>query len=149
SSFVVARNVSLRTGKPYVMDFRDSWTLTHSDFELRQPEWVKARDRRLLSRLFSGARAVVFRYLSEAEAYYRAYPGALDPARIHIIPNGFDGSVSEFKVSDSDRCTVLYTGTVGPYWYDTMLSALADFKEADPARIKKLRLVFVGEDMDR
>jgi len=149
SSFVVARNASLNTGKPYVMDFRDSWTLTHSDFERRQPDWIKARDRRLLSRLFSGARAVVFRYLSEAEAYYRAYPGALDPERIHIIPNGFDGSVSEFKVSDGDHCTVLYTGTVGPYWYDTMLAALARFKEADPIRIKKLRLVFVGEDMDR
>src|SRR5262249_15352315 len=55
SSLVIGRNVSRRTGIPYVLDFRDPWTLSHSDFHVLQPEWIKARDKRLLSRLFVGA----------------------------------------------------------------------------------------------
>jgi hypothetical protein len=145
SSLVIARNVSVRTGIPYVLDLRDAWTLTHSEFEMRQPEWIKARDRRLLSRLFSGAQAVVLRYESEAESYWRAYPGALDPARVHLIPNGYDGSIGRFEIPRGDRCTVLFTGFIGPYWYEDMLHALAQLKTRDPERARKLRLVFVGE----
>ena len=125
SSLVVARNVSLRTGRPYVLDFRDSWTLERDSFEALQPEWARARNRRLLAGLFRGARAIILRYGAEAEAYYCAYPGALMPERVHLIPNGYDGSIDAFDVPRGDRCTVLYTGYVYYYWYETVLAALA------------------------
>ena len=38
SSLVVARKVSRRTGLPYILDFRDSWTLEPDQFEARQTE---------------------------------------------------------------------------------------------------------------
>ena len=139
SSLVVGRNVSLRTKLPYVLDFRDPWTLAYSEFHQLQPEWIRARDRQLFSRLFRGAQSVVFRYMSEAEAYWRAYPGMLDPERIHIIPNGYEGAVSPFNVARGDRCTVLYTGTVVPYWHETVLEALAKFKALEPINARKLR----------
>src|SRR5262245_39214820 len=40
SSFVVAQRVSQRTGIPYVLDFRDPWTITCTEFETRRPAWA-------------------------------------------------------------------------------------------------------------
>src|SRR6185503_19841099 len=49
SSLVVGRNGSLRTKLPYELDFRDPWTLAYSEIHQLQPEWIRARDRQLLS----------------------------------------------------------------------------------------------------
>src|SRR5262249_46078697 len=93
SSFIVAERASQRTGVPYVLDFRDSWTLTQDPFEARRPVWAIRSDRRTLHRLFEGAQAVILRYETEAECYARAYKAALDVAKIHIIPNGYEGTI--------------------------------------------------------
>jgi len=145
SSFVVAKRSSLETGIPYVLDFRDAWTITYNAFEARQPQWVKRRARRDMYEFLSGAKAVVFRYGAEAECFWRAYPGALDPSRMHIIPNGYESPIEEASFSASDKCTVLYAGTLPDYRYDTLLTALRIFKQTDPVRARALRLVFVGE----
>jgi hypothetical protein len=150
SSFVVARNVFLQTGAPYVLDFRDSWTLAGSPFDDERPKWAKRRDRRLLFQLFKDAQAVIFRYPSEAECYWRAYPGALETSRIHIIPNGFDGIIQEFKPvsGSSTQCVILYAGTITPYRYDTLLQGINFLKNTDPILTEKLQLLFVGEGVD-
>ena len=149
SSFIVAERASLRTGVPYVLDFRDAWTITYNDFDARRPAWATLTDRRRLHRLLAGAQAVTFRYHAEAECYWRAYPGALDVFRIHIIPNGYEGSIEESAIPNSgDRCTVLYAGTLSSYRYDTLLRAVRWLKESDPARAARLRLHFVGEGME-
>jgi hypothetical protein len=98
SSFIVAERASQRTGVPYVLDFRDSWTLTQDPFEARRPAWATRSDRRTLYRLFERAQAVILRYETEAECYLRAYKGALDIAKIHLIPNGYEGTIDEFVV---------------------------------------------------
>src|SRR5712692_3150175 len=95
SSFVVAQRSSIRTGIPYVLDFRDPWTVTYNTFEARQPRWAKRRTRRTMHKLLSGAQAVIFRYDTEAECFWRAYPGALNASRIHIIPNGYESPIEE------------------------------------------------------
>src|SRR5205823_5756179 len=92
----------------------------------------------------SGARAVVLRYMAEAEAYWRLYSTALDPKRIHLIPNGYDGQIASAAVPRGDRCLVLYTGGVAPYIYEGLLDALADLKRSDPDVARQLRIVFVG-----
>jgi hypothetical protein len=126
------------------MDFRDSWTLL-DDPDRKIPAWARARQRRLLHRLFRDAERVVFRYMSEAEAYWRAYPGVLKPERIHVIPNGYEGSIAQFDVPRGDRCTVLYAGTADLYSYDNVLHALKALKDSDPSLPRKLRVVFVGD----
>jgi hypothetical protein len=135
----------MRTNIPYVLDFRDAWTITYNRFEARQPNWAKHRARRDMHKFLSGAKAVVFRYGSEAECFWRAYPGALEPSRMHIIPNGYESPIEEVSFPVSDKCTILYAGTLPDYRYDTLLRALRLFKETDPVRARALRLLFVGE----
>jgi glycosyltransferase involved in cell wall biosynthesis len=146
SAFIVAQRASQLTGIPYVLDFRDSWTLTE-EFEGRQPAWAKRRDRRTLYGLLKKAQAVIFRFRTEAECYWRAYREGLDVSRIHIIPNGYEGMINQFQSSlprNGDKCTVLYTGTVTAYKYDTFLQALGLLKKS-LTPTKQLRLLFVGE----
>jgi hypothetical protein len=146
SSFLVAHQAYQRTGVPYVLDFRDSWTLTRNeDFEMLRPDWARRKDRRVLSVLFRDAQAVIFRYEAEAQCYWQAYPGTLTKTRIHIVPNGYDGAVEKFEVAPGDRCTVLYTGTVQPYRCDELFRALALLQEDFPDEARRLRVQFVGE----
>jgi hypothetical protein len=148
SSFIVARRVSRRTGVPYVLDFRDAWTITFNEFEACRPKWARRLDQRAMFRLLKGAQAVIFRYDTEAECFRRAYQGALEASRIHIIPNGYEGEIDKSTPPQTDKCTLLYTGTLSSYRYDSLLEALVQLKRCDPARARLLRVTFVGEAME-
>jgi glycosyltransferase involved in cell wall biosynthesis len=148
SSFLVAQQVHRRTGIPYVLDFRTSWTLVPDSFEAMRPMWAQQRDRRRLRQLFREARAVVFFYPAEAECFWRAYRGALDASRIHTIPNGFDGEVEECDLPQNDKFTLAYTGTLSDYRYDTFLEALTILRDRSPGRAQQLIVRFVGEGTD-
>jgi hypothetical protein len=145
SSFLVAERASRRSGVPYALDFRTSWTIVPSPFEASRPAWALQRDRRTLRRLLAGARSVTFFYAAEAECFWRMYRDALDVSRIHVIPNGFDGEVEAFVPPRNEKFTILYTGILGDYRYDTFLEALALFKKANPTRFAGLDAKFVGE----
>jgi len=101
-----------------------------------------------LHRLFEGAQAVILRYETEAECYWRAYKSALAVAKIHLIPNGYDSTIDEFAAPQGEKCTMVYTGTLPPYRYDTLLQALHCFKKSEPSRAQQLRLLFVGDGME-
>lgn len=149
SAWVVARQVAEQTAVPYVLDLRDPLGLSYYDPEVPQPRWVKRRIRRTMYQLFAGARSVVFLFDTVAETYCRLFSGALDARKIHIIPNGYEGAISEFAPNTENKFTVLYTGTVTSYRYDTLLQALASFKKADPRKATTtLRFRFIGEGMD-
>jgi glycosyltransferase involved in cell wall biosynthesis len=147
SSWVVAKEVARRTGIPYVLDLRDPWGLSYHEWDLRTPPWVGRQMRETIRDSFSGARSVVLLFDSVAQAYSLAIPGALDAEKIHIIPNGYDGTIDEFTPPDDGKCTVLYTGTIVGYRYDTLLDALLTFKETEPRQAAVLRFRFVGEGM--
>jgi hypothetical protein len=145
SAFHVAAEASRRTGVPYVLDFRDAWTITFNEFDDRQPLWARRRQRRNMARFLREAQSVVFRYEAEAECYWRAYPGSLDPARVWIIPNGFDGEVKDITAPKGKECQILYTGTLSDYRYDPLLDAIRQLKQAFPNEAAQLNLHFVGE----
>jgi hypothetical protein len=145
SSFIVAKKASQRTGIPYVLDFRDSWTITYNEFQDRRPRWAKRLTQCSMYRLLAGAQSVVFRYASEAECYWRVYSGALEPSKVYILPNGFEGVIDEFVLHQSDRCEILYTGTVSDYRYDTLLRALVVLKKSLPELASRLHFHFIGE----
>jgi hypothetical protein len=148
SAFYAARLASRKTRVPYVLDFRDAWTIVHNEFESRRPFWAIKRDRRRMYRLLRDARAVVFRYHTEAECFWRAYHGALEPLRIHVIPNGYESPIAEEVVPTGDKCTILYAGTLSEYRYDTFLQAVRQLKNLEPVRVNQLRLRFIGEGTD-
>jgi glycosyltransferase involved in cell wall biosynthesis len=145
SAFVVAEKASKHAGVPYVLDFRDAWTIIPTEFDLLKPRWARVLEQRRMFRLLAGARAVVFRYETEAECFWRAYPGALDPSRIFIIPNGFEGRVEKFTQSAGNKLNILYAGTLPDYRYDTLLQALCSLKESSPDIVEQLHLRFIGE----
>jgi hypothetical protein len=91
---------------------------------------------------------VILRYETEAECYWHAYKAALDVSKIHLIPNGYDGTIEEFAAPGGDTCTVLYAGTLSPYRYDTLLQALQWLKKSEPTRAPRLRFLFVGDGME-
>jgi len=147
SAWIVARQVSERTGVPYVLDLRDPLGLSYHESECHSA-WVRRRLRRTMYHLFKGAQAIVFLFDTVAEAYSVTFPGALDPARIHIIPNGYEGPLDEFVPPGGNRFTVLYAGTLSGYRYDTFLHALRVLKDTHPAQARLLRVHFVGEGMN-
>lgn len=149
SAFYAAQVASRRNGVPYVLDFRDSWTITHNDFEARRPAWAIRRDRSRMFELLRQAQSVVFRYDTEAECYWQAYRGALDASRIYIIPNGYEAPIEAVPPPSGKHCTILYSGVVSDYRYDTFLDALALLKRTDPSGAQQLRVLFVGEGMSR
>jgi glycosyltransferase involved in cell wall biosynthesis len=148
SSFYVARLASLKTEIPYVMDFRDAWTITHNEFEARRPLWATRRDRKEMYDLLRHAQGVTFRYDTEAECFWRAYRGALDASKVYLIPNGYEAPIEKYTVPQGERCIILYAGIVSDYRYDSLLTALNLLKQSDPERAKHLCLRFVGEEMD-
>jgi hypothetical protein len=148
SSWIVAREVSKRTGIPYVLDLRDPWGLSYHESEFRTPQWVKRQMRRTMHGLFNEAQSVVLLFDSVARAYSHLLPNALDPSRIHIIPNGYEGPIEECALPESSRCHVLYAGTTVGYRYDTLFEALSLLKTRDSSRAQKLRFQFVGEGAD-
>ncbi len=148
SAFFIAQMVSKRTGVPYILDFDDAWTVTCTEFEAKKSKSARRQVRRTMYGLLKGAQAVVFRYESEAECFWRAYKGALQASKVYIIPNGYEAPIEPFVSSVGDRCTLLYAGTLPDYRYDTLLTALTVLKESDPGLAKRLRCVFVGEGME-
>jgi glycosyltransferase involved in cell wall biosynthesis len=148
SAWIVARRVSQATGVPYVLDLRDPYGLSYYDPEVRPPEWITRRLRCTMHRLLKDAQAVIFLFDAVAECYYRAFPGAIDPAKVHIIPNGYEGRIDNSTPPSGDTFNLLYTGTLASYRYDTFLKALAMLKLAHADRVAALRVKFVGEGTD-
>ncbi len=146
SAFLAVQEVSRRTGVPYVLDFRTSWTVVPSPFEARRPQWAQRRDRRLLRQLLAGAQSVVFFYKAEAECFWRMYRDVLAPSRIHVIPNGFDGEVEPYAAAAGPRFTILYTGTLSDYGFEGFLTAMDTLLRSDPALRGSLSVQFVGEE---
>jgi glycosyltransferase involved in cell wall biosynthesis len=148
SSGVVANRASLCTGVPYILDFRDPWGLDYYESEIRRPSWAKFMDRRMMHRMLKDAQTAIFLSHSVADRYVHVFDGALEDRKIHIIPNGFDGDIEEFKHAPGDICRILYTGTLASYRYDTLLHALSMLNTADSQLAGRFEVLFVGEGLE-
>jgi glycosyltransferase involved in cell wall biosynthesis len=112
AAFGAAYELGKRTGLPYVLDYRDSWTLdlfTNTDaFPKRHPAWKWER------RLLENAAEALF--VNEALRSWHAdrYPKAAD--RMHVMLNGWDPDVLPeipAATADQDRpLSFAYVGTI-------------------------------------
>jgi glycosyltransferase involved in cell wall biosynthesis len=112
SAFGAAYELGRRTGVPYIVDYRDSWTLdlfaNEDAFPKGDPAWRWER------RILEGAAEALF--VNEALRTWHAerYPQAAD--RMHVMLNGWDPDVlPEVPVSTPDESRPLsyaYVGTL-------------------------------------
>ena len=105
SGFVLAKRLSDRLGRPYVMDYRDPWTgKPHRPL----PDRVRRQEERLLQ----GAAAVTI--VSPTWARVLTNMFHLD-RKVHVITNGFDPEdAQQITAHRFDHFAIVYAGTFYP-----------------------------------
>jgi glycosyltransferase involved in cell wall biosynthesis len=114
-SFPVAWLLGRALRRPYVLDYRDSWTFNQFTEELLHPEGGKVL--RWEERVVGRAAEVVFVNQVMLDWHARRYPAAAD--RMRVVPNGWDPDVLgevPFRPPAADQPLRFgYLGTVTPH----------------------------------
>ena len=130
------------TGRPWVADFRDPWSLS---IKAPQFSWRRFCDSRLEKRMLAHADRIVTVTEPIEKDFRNIYPNG----HYYTITNGFDED--DFNHVDStvlkeDRFTITYTGILfrenSP---NTFLKALADLIMEKPDLREKILVRFVGQ----
>lgn len=107
AAFGLARSVSDRLGRPYVLDYRDPWT--GNPHASRQPRPTTIREE---ARLLQGCAAVTVVSPSWGAELERRYGVG---EKVHVVTNGYDpGEMEAVKPHDFGHCAIVYTGTFYP-----------------------------------
>jgi glycosyltransferase involved in cell wall biosynthesis len=129
AAFRLAKLLSARLKRPYVLDYRDPWTGNpHRD---RPPRPVTIREE---ARLLADCTAVTIVSPSWGEAMDRHF--ALGP-RLHVITNGYDPEeLANVKPHDFGHCAIVYAGSFYPpkRVISPVMAALKRLRETLPGR---------------
>jgi len=107
AAFGLARRLSNRLGRPYVLDYRDPWTGNPHALHPTRPVTIQAEER-----LLSNSAAVTIVSNSWGLALDRRF--GLGP-KLHVIPNGYDPEeLAGIKPHDFGHFAIVYTGTFYP-----------------------------------
>lgn len=105
--FRLARRLSARLGRPYVLDYRDP--LTQSRFLDRSPRPVTAREE---ASVLQGCAAVTIVSPSWAEDLDQRYGVG---EKVHVVTNGFDpDEMAAVEPYDFGHCAFVFTGNFFP-----------------------------------
>ena len=107
-AFRLARSLSDRLGRPYVLDYRDPWTANphHGDRALR-PATIREE-----ASLLQGCAAVTIVSPSWGADLDRRYGVGV---KTHVITNGYDSNeITTIKPQDFGHCAIVYTGNFYP-----------------------------------
>lgn len=148
-NFPLARLLSWLIGVPYVIEYRDEWTLCPHDFV--QVGWL---DRWAERWSLAGAAHVAFATQAKLDHCLSHYP-VFDRNRSSVVPNGWDPSLSEAsaiaavaRASDLAGDGVVrlaFAGTLashacpGPF-----LATLAKLLHAEPSWRERVQVEFIG-----
>jgi len=110
SQFLLAGLARLKPGTAVVFDYRDEWTMTSSGYEMS----TSARLNAGLERALVGAAHAITTATEEFRVALLARFPALDPARVHAIPNGYDPEdfPRDLPKVSTRRFALTYSGTV-------------------------------------
>lgn len=139
SSFIVARRVARKLGVPYVLDYRDPWTLN----TLRSRPWPTPV-RRLEQAILRDAALTLMVSPSQAAAQARAF-GMVKPPL--VITNGYDPEqLAGITARSFDHFALVYAGEfyTGQREIDPVLLALKRVREMEPATCLPIRLHYYG-----
>jgi glycosyltransferase involved in cell wall biosynthesis len=103
-AFRVAKNLSNRLGRPYVLDYRDPWT-ANPHHHGRPPGKATIKEE---ASLLQGCAAVTVVSPSWGADLDRCYGVG---AKVHVITNGYDpDEMAAVKPYDFGHCAIVYTG---------------------------------------
>lgn len=143
TAFLIAREVSRRTGKPYVIDYRDQWTPS-GDMAWEHASPLQLRENPALERAAAqGAAAIVTVTRTLVESIGR------DCGRddLHLITNGFEPAdfAAEVPRIDDGLLRLSYTGVWRPgYGLDDLYAAIKLLSEQSCPELSRLRVVAAG-----
>lgn len=138
-SFTLARAAATRVRCPYVLDYRDLWTLNP-----HCPGFNNGRVRRLERSAIEGASAIST--ISECYAELLDQEFHCGP-KVHAIRNGIDTeALSTVEPRAFDELAVVYAGTLLPPLRTAkpLLDALAFIKRDSPAFYQRMRFHYYG-----
>ena len=143
SSFLVPFLLRGSARLPYVLDFRDAWTL--EPYRRRYPRWRERLESRLEERILGRAAAAVMSTGPMAEAYAARYPAV--SGRLRTIPNGYDeDDFTGVEQAGGERFTFLHSGSLYRSFRspDGFLRAYRRALDENQDMVKGSRVVFVG-----
>jgi glycosyltransferase involved in cell wall biosynthesis len=106
-TFRLAKKLSDRLGRPYVLDYRDLWTGNTHHTRLSRPATIREE-----ASLLKGCTAVTIVSPSWGEALDRRYSVG---AKLHVVSNGYDpGEMATVKPHDFGHCAFVYAGVFYP-----------------------------------
>jgi glycosyltransferase involved in cell wall biosynthesis len=140
SPFTLARRLSRRLRRPYVLDYRDLWS--------RNPHYRVPSATRVEAPLLAGCAAVTTVSPSWAEILARDFDVA---DRLHVVSNGYDPEeLSSVAPYPFDHFAIVYTGSLYPpkRVLSPLLAALQRLHQMAPAGLPDWRFHYYGWDAD-
>lgn len=106
-AFRLARQLSDRLGRPYVLDYRDPWTDNHLAERQLGPATVRVE-----ASLLEGCAAVTIASPSWGADLNRRYGVG---AKVHVVTNGYDAAeMAAVEPYDFGHCAFVYAGSFYP-----------------------------------
>ncbi|MBI3968114.1 MAG: glycosyltransferase [Chloroflexi bacterium] len=143
SSFLAAAALGLALRAPYVLDYRDAWTL--NPYRQSESAWRNAVERRQERFALGRAAAAIFATEPMRQDYARAFPALAN--HFTTMTNGYDPTdFAGVTPQALPGFTITHVGKFTPYRRpDGFLRGLARFLRNEPAARASLRALFIGE----
>ncbi|WP_457324024.1 glycosyltransferase [Roseateles sp. P5_E11] len=143
TGFLIAREVSRRTGKPYVLDYRDQWTPS-GDMAWEQVSAEQARENPALERLAARDAAAV---VTVTHALVDSVGRDCGRGDLHLITNGFEPAdfAGEASPVADGLLRIAYTGVWRPgYGLQDLYAAIALLQAQGCPELARLRVQAAG-----
>lgn len=145
TAFLIAREVSRRTGKPYVLDYRDQWTPS-GDMAWEHASLRQRQENPALERLAATDAAAI---VTVTRALVRSIGRDCGRDDLHLITNGFEPAdfAGDVPAIDDGTLRVAYTGVWrNGYGLDDLYAAVALLKSQGRPELARLRVQTAGFD---
>lgn len=143
TGFLIAREVSRRTGKPYVLDYRDQWTPS-GDMAWEQVSAEQARQNPALEHLAARDAAAI---ITVTQALVDSIARDCGRTGLHLITNGFEPKdfAGDVPPIGDGLLRIAYTGVWRPgYGLQDLYAAIKLLKVQGRPELARLRVQVAG-----